>query len=90
MVPNNFLRETIYIPDDQYRVLMSNAEKSRLGLDQLVAQLIEQGLRSSKTTSSGNRDCPPPVIVPPRGVPIPATSREELTRMEEDEERAQH
>lgn len=31
---------------------------------------------------------PPPVIVPPRGVPIPPVSRAELTRMEEEQDEA--
>ena len=82
---------TIDIPDNQYRALMSNVEESRLTLSQLVQQLIEQGLQSSKgTTTSTKPKGPPPVIIPPRGVPIPATPREEFRRVEEEEDEAKH
>lgn len=78
---------TIDIPDDQYQMLISTAEKSRLTLSRLVQQLIDQDLCSPKgTTIVAKRDGPPPVIVPPRGVPIPATSREELRRRKDDDE----
>lgn len=81
------MRTTIELPDDLYRALKARAGLSGVTLRQLVQRLIEQGLRSSTGGAApGNRRAPPPVIVPPRGVPIPAVSRAEVVRMEEEED----
>lgn len=85
------MRTTIELPDDLYRTLKARAGLSGVTLRQLVQRLIEQGLHSSKgeVVCTKRRDSPP-VIVPPRGVPIPALSRAELARMEEEEDEAKH
>lgn len=82
------MRTAIDLPDDLYRTL-----KARTGvtLGELVRRLIEQGLGrpAAETRSADHRD-PPPVIVPPRGQPIPAVPRALLRDIEEEENDAKH
>ncbi len=81
------MRTTIDLPDDLYRTLKVRAGLRGITLRQLVRRLIEQGLRSPGTEEVfAGRRSPPPVIIPRRGAPIPAVSRAELTRMEEEDE----
>jgi hypothetical protein len=86
------MRTTIDLPDDLYRALKARAGLSGVTLRHLIQRLIEQGLRSS--TGGGEEPArsfgPPPVIIPPRGVPIPAVGRAELKRMEEEEDEGKH
>jgi hypothetical protein len=84
------MRTTIDLPDDLYRALKARAGLNGLKLRQLIQRLIEQGLRSTGGELAARRYGPPPVIIPPRGVPIPAVSRTEVTRMEEEEDEARH
>ena len=78
---------TIDISDGQYQDLISRAEASGLTLPLLIQQFIERGLRSpAESNPPTGRHSPPPVIVPARGVPIPAMSREEIRRVEEEDE----
>ena len=84
------MRTTIDIPDDLHRTLKARAGMSGMTLKQLVQQLIEQGMRSPRGEPSRSRRAPPPVIIPPRGVPIPALSREEIRRIEEEEDQARY
>jgi len=84
------MRTTIDLPEDLYRTLKVRAGIGGLTLKQLVQQLIEQGMRTPRSEPSTSRHAPPPVIIPPRGVPIPALSREELRRIEEGEDAAKH
>jgi hypothetical protein len=89
MHQNAAMRTMIDIPEDLYRTLKARAGMSGVTLRQLVQRLIEQGLRSSTgEAASRNKPGPPPVIIPPRGVPIPipALSRAEVMHMEEEEE----
>ena len=88
MHQNAFMRTTIDLPDDLYRALKARAGLNGVTLRQLVQRLIEQGLRSSSVVVPAKRLGPPPVIISPRGVPIPAASRGELKRMEEKEDEA--
>jgi hypothetical protein len=91
MHQNASMRTTVDLPDDLYRTLKARAGLTGVTLRQLVQRLIEQGLRSSSNDEvSVSRHGPPPVIIPPRGVPIPAISRAELTRIEEEEDEAKH
>jgi hypothetical protein len=55
----------------------------------LVRRLIDQCLRQPVVSSAapGRRE-PPPVIIPKRGVPIPACPRSDLLRLEEEEDEA--
>ncbi|MDZ4861418.1 MAG: hypothetical protein SGI88_20795 [Candidatus Hydrogenedentes bacterium] len=57
-----------------------------------LQQFIEEGLRgmTEKPFQQSNRREPPPVIIPPRGVPIPATPPAERRRLEESEDEAKH
>ena len=81
------MQMTIDIPDDQYQKLKSLAQDRGLTLPLLIQQLLERELRPpTKSTLPSGRHGPPPVIVPVRGVPIPAVSREEIRRMEEEYE----
>lgn len=80
------MRTTIDLPDDLYRTLKARSALSGVSLRELIQSLIEQGLRSSPPLSkTGGRE-PPPVIIPPRGVPIAAVSRDEIRRIEEAED----
>ncbi|MGD1105043.1 MAG: hypothetical protein ABSA59_23600 [Terriglobia bacterium] len=84
------MRTTIDLPESLYRTLKARAGLSGITLRQLVQQLIEQGLRSPRAESGEGRRVPPPVIIPPRGVPIPALSREQIRRTEEEEDEAKY
>lgn len=86
------MRTTIDLPDDLYRTLKARAALNGMSLRELVQRLIEQGLKfpaPARRPESGRRE-PPPVIIPPRGVPIPALSQAELARLEEEEDEAKH
>ena len=85
-----FMRTTIDLPETLYRTLKVRAGLSGITMRQLVQQLIEKGLRSPRAESGEGRHVPPPVIIPPRGVRIPALSREEIRRIEEEEDEAKH
>jgi len=84
------MRTTIDIPDDLYRTLKARAGLSGITLRVLVQQLIEQGLRMPRDQVPRRRHAPPPVIIAPRVVPIPALSRDEIRRIEEEEDEARH
>lgn len=85
------MRTTIDIPDDLYKALKARAGLSGTSLRELVQRLIEQGLRSPNAlTAHPARIEGPPIIIAPRGIPIPAVSRAELVRMEEEEDEARH
>ena len=84
------MRTTIDLPDDLYRILKVRAGMNGVTLRALVQHLLEQGLRSPRSDPSPERRAPPPVIIPPRGVPIPALSRAEIRRIEEEEDEAKH
>jgi hypothetical protein len=83
------MRTTIDLPDELYRALKVRAAMSGVTVRELVRRYVEQGLRqpSAPGTRAGHRE-PPPVIVPPRGVAIPAAPRAELHRLEEEEDEA--
>ena len=83
------MRTTIELPDDLYRALKARAGLSGVTLRRLVQRLIEQGLRSPTAGAvPDKRHGPPPVIIPARGVPIPAVSGPEWARLEEEEDEA--
>jgi hypothetical protein len=84
------MRTTIDLPDDLYRAFKARAGLNGVKLRQLVQRLIEQGLRSTGIEPAARKHVPPPVIIPPRGVAIPAVSRAEVTRMEDEEDEARH
>jgi hypothetical protein len=85
------MRTTIELPDDLYRALKARAGLTGVTLKRLVQRLIEQGLRSPTGGAvPGERHGPPPVIIPARGLSIPAVSGEELARLEEEEDEAKH
>lgn len=82
------MRTTVDLPDDLYRALKARAALSGTTLRELVRTYLEQGLRNPSAPRGVARREAPPVIVPPRGVPIPARSRAELRRLEEAEDEA--
>ena len=59
-------------------------------LKELVQQLLERGIRSPREGTPSTRRAPPPVIIPPRGVTIPAISPEELRQIDEAEDEAKY
>ena len=86
------MRTTIDLPDDLYRALKVRAALTGVTLRQLAGQLLEQGLRQpggGQEPAPRHRE-PPPVILPARGVPIPALPRAELRRLDEEEDEARH
>jgi hypothetical protein len=86
------MRTTIDLPDDLFRVLKARAALSGVTLRDLVRRLIEQGLRqpADPAPAVGGRRAPPPVIIPARGIPIPARSRADLRHVDEDEDEQRH
>lgn len=56
----------------------------------LIRRFVEQGLRQPGKPPDVDRGrrAPPPVIIPPRGIPIPAVPRAELLRLEAEEDEA--
>ena len=85
------MQTTIELPDDLYQALEDRAGKKGVTLHQMVRSLLEQGLDSpNKPTGTRERPVPPPVIIPPRGVPIPTVPREQLICMDEEEDQAKY
>ncbi len=86
------MRIMIDLPDELFRTLEAEAALEGLTLRELVRRLIEEGLRSARLVRTGppGRHDPPPVIIAPRGVPIPAVSRAKLARLEEEDDEAKH
>jgi hypothetical protein len=86
------VRTTVDLPDDLYRTLKARAALSGMTMRELIVKLIEQSLR--RPAASTRRDSPqrepPPVVVPPRGVQIPAVSRADLRRIEEEADERKH
>jgi len=87
-----FMRTTIDLPEEMYRALKTRAALSGVTLRELVRRLLEQGLRGPGSGQAGapGRHSPPPVIIPSRGVPIPAVPRATLRRLEEQDDEAKH
>jgi hypothetical protein len=83
------MRTTIDLPEELYRALKARAALNGMSMREVVAQLIVQGLRSPPLRERGRRP-PPPIIVPPRGVSIPALSCEDKLRLEEAEDESKH
>jgi hypothetical protein len=75
-----------------YRALKTRAALSAVTLRELVRRLLEQGLHDPASGQTGppGRFSPPPVIIPSRGVPIPAVPRATLRRLEEEDDEAKH
>jgi hypothetical protein len=86
------VRTTIDLSDDLFRTLKARAALSGITLRELIRHLIEQGLRPPGHTLLPGvpRREPPPIIIPPRGVPIAAIPCAELARLEEEEDQAKH
>jgi hypothetical protein len=86
------MRTTLDIPDDLYRSLKARAALSGVPVREIVTQLIDLGLRSVPSVASARdrRRVPPPVAIPPRGVPIAALSHDDKVRTEEIEDEAKH
>lgn len=82
------MRTTIDLPDDLYRQLKARAALGGLRVRELITRYLEQGLRTLPEQSPARSE--PPVAVPSTGVPIPAISRDELARIDEEEELARH
>ena len=86
------MRTTLEIPDELYRSLKARAALSGVPVREIVTQLIDLGLRSAPSVGPNRhrRDAPPPVAIPPQGVPIAALSHEDKVRTEEIEDEAKH
>jgi hypothetical protein len=86
------MRTTFDLPDDLYRRLKAHAALRGLPMRDTLQQFIELGLQQGSAkhqTKPGRRD-PLPVIIPPRGIPIPALSAEELRRIDDEEDEVRY
>lgn len=86
------MRTTVDLPDELYRALKARAALNGVTVRDLVRRYVEQGLSQPSVSADAglSRRQPPPVIIAPRGVPIPALPRAELRRLEEEEDEAKH
>jgi len=83
------MRTTLDIPDELYRSLKARAALAGTPLRDIVARLIDLGLRADHSAAAPKpRRELPPVAIPRSGVVIPALSREEMARAEEAEDEA--
>lgn len=86
------MRTTVDLPDEVYRALETRAALNGVTVRELVRRYLEQGLKqpSVRAAVGPARRQLPPVVIPPQGMPIPALSRAELHRLEEEEDEAKH
>jgi hypothetical protein len=86
------VRTTIDLPEDLLRTLKARAALGGVTLRELILRLIELGLQAGavKRPASDLRRAPPPVVIPPTGMPIRAVSGDELARLEEADDEARH
>jgi hypothetical protein len=90
MHKNANMRTTIDLPDTLYRTLKARAGLSGTTVREVVQRLIERGLRAPAETGTSAKHAPPPIIIAPRGVPIPALSRADSIQIENEEDEAKH
>ena len=89
-----FMRTTIDLPDDLLRKAKAKAEAalSGLKLKELIARYVEQGLRQGGSQPAGESRTPrqrsplPVIQKGATGQPIPALSKAELTRIEQEQD----
>ena len=80
------MRTTIDLPDDLFRTLKVRAGMGGVSFKQVVLELIQNGLHATRVEPPrASRQAPPPVIIPYRGVPIPAVSPQDAAEREESE-----
>jgi hypothetical protein len=84
------MRTTFDLPDGLFKKLKVKASLSGITMRQLVLQIIERGLAAEGTPVSPKGRGEPPVIIPARGIRIPALSSAEMARLEDDEDEAKH
>jgi hypothetical protein len=86
------VRTTVDLPDELYRALKVRAALNGMTLRELTHQFLERGLREGDVGVSPSRDRrgAPPVIRPLVGVAIPALTRAELRRLDDEEDEAAH
>ena len=80
------MRTTVDLPDSLYRQLKARAALSGLKVRELITRYLEQGLSALPEQLPARTRSEPPVAVPPTGAPIPALSRSQMRRIDEDEE----
>jgi hypothetical protein len=89
------MRTTIDLPDELLRQAKARAALDGLKLKDLIARYVEEGLRRKTPPAAGDvqtarRRSPPPVIIPARGIPIPALTGDELREIETAEDEARY
>ena len=90
------MRTTIDLPDELFRRVKARAALDGLKLKDLITRYVEQGLRQGTGADTGatpparRRSALPVIEKAATGVPIPALPREELARLELDEDLARH
>jgi len=83
------MRTTVDLPDDLYRQIKARAALGGLKVRELIVHYLEQGLHTLPAPPAAPRARSPlPVSIPPTGVPIPALTRAELARIDEEDELA--
>jgi len=86
------IRTTIDLPDELSRALKARPASSGVTLRDLGQRFVEQGLRQPSVPVGADvgRRQPPPVIIGPKRAPIPAVSRAQVRRLEEEEDEVTH
>lgn len=81
------MRLTIDLPDEPLLALEARTAHEGITFRELILGLLDRGFQGSPgPRSSAIRRSAPPIAIPPSGVPIRAVTREELRRLEEDED----
>jgi hypothetical protein len=82
------MRTTIDLPDALYRQLKARAALQGITFRELLEALVEKGLQQPEEPGPRNfgRTDTPPAFVPPRGIPIPLLTRNDIYKIEEEEE----
>ena len=90
------MRTTIDLPDDLLRQVKARAALNGLKLKDLITHFVEQGLKQGSRPVVGDEPLPrqrsplPVIEKAATGKSIPALSRDELARIEEDEDLAKY
>src|SRR5215469_6644690 len=86
------MRTTIDIPDELYRSLKARAALGGMPVRDVIARLIDLGLRAdtSAVPARNRRRGLPPVAIPARGIPIRALSHADMTRLEDSDDEAKY
>ncbi len=78
-------RTAIDLPDDLYRQFKAHAALGGFNVRELITRYLEQGVRTLPEQRGPRTRSEPSVAARASGGPIPARSRAELARLDEEE-----